>query len=309
MENDEDLSAVARVLRGQARADGHARRRVVPARAAAARAGRGAAGRGVQLSERAVLPRQDGVRAEVSRPPRGAAGRAGHHTHARAGAAGVAHHPGAAARVRGGGGRGAEQPALPPAAGGARPCAGRGRGARDLLRAAGQHCIRQVRGRADAHLWRTPALSDRLRGPRRHEPRRTDAARRQGRSRAGVRAGAGRHRARESVRPSWNPAAGRTARDAHAPAIRSTSASSARKKPAARGKPAPPNVPEADVSPDIIPRKGKQCDVRVGGRHGAADQPATSRSGRSWASPRATCCATTWPSRRTCCRTWSTARW
>jgi bifunctional non-homologous end joining protein LigD len=44
------------------------------------------------------------------------------------------------------------------------------------------------------------------------------------------------------------------------------SASSARKKPAPRGKPAPPNVADADVSPDIIPEKGKQCDVRVGGR-------------------------------------------
>ena len=43
-------------------------------------------------------------------------------------------------------------------------------------------------------------------------------------------------------------------------------ASSARKKPAPRGKPAPPNVADADVSPGIIPDKGKQCDVRVGGR-------------------------------------------
>jgi bifunctional non-homologous end joining protein LigD len=42
--------------------------------------------------------------------------------------------------------------------------------------------------------------------------------------------------------------------------------SSARKKPAPRGKPAPPNVADADVSPEIIPDRGKQCDVRVGGR-------------------------------------------
>jgi bifunctional non-homologous end joining protein LigD len=49
---------------------------------------------------------------------------------------------------------------------------------------------------------------------------------------------------------------------------KSASAASPRpaaKKPAAR-KAAAPSVPESDVPPDIIPTKGKQCEVRVGGR-------------------------------------------
>ena len=53
------------------------------------------------------------------------------------------------------------------------------------------------------------------------------------------------------------------------PRAASTSSASshpAAAKTAARAKSAIPSVPEADVSPDIIPRKGKQCELRVGGR-------------------------------------------
>jgi bifunctional non-homologous end joining protein LigD len=49
------------------------------------------------------------------------------------------------------------------------------------------------------------------------------------------------------------------------PRAASASSPSAAKRLAAR-KAAPPSVAEDDVSPDIIPAKGKQCDVRVGGR-------------------------------------------
>ncbi|HYW10817.1 MAG TPA: non-homologous end-joining DNA ligase [Longimicrobium sp.] len=40
----------------------------------------------------------------------------------------------------------------------------------------------------------------------------------------------------------------------------------AARKPVARKPSASPNVAEADASPGIIPEKGKQCEVRVGGR-------------------------------------------
>jgi bifunctional non-homologous end joining protein LigD len=52
------------------------------------------------------------------------------------------------------------------------------------------------------------------------------------------------------------------------PAKKPAAKKPAAKKPAARrpSAAAPPNVAEADVSPDIIPQKGKQCEVRVGGR-------------------------------------------
>ena len=65
-------------------------------------------------------------------------------------------------------------------------------------RAARQHRVAEVRRRAARDLRRAPALSDRLRRPRRHEPRRPAAAAGRRRRRAGVRAG----RRRRAARPA-----------------------------------------------------------------------------------------------------------
>ena len=53
-----------------------------------------------------------------------------------------------------------------------------------------------------------------------------------------------------------------------APSASSDPQSSTAKAPSAggRGKPPPASVADADATPDIIPEKGKQCEVRVGGR-------------------------------------------
>ena len=62
-----------------------------------------------------------------------------------------------------------------------------------------QHRIREVRGRVAGYLRRAPGVSPGVRRPRRHEPRRPDAALRERRRGAGLRAGGGRRPPRSAA--------------------------------------------------------------------------------------------------------------
>ena len=145
----------------------------------ALRAGTLVARQRVRVHERPVLPRQAGLR-RAFRPG------ARDHADARAAAAVAAVQPRAAARIRGR----RRQPRNPDYRSAlerdVQAIATR-IGTRLAGRAARQRRQRQVRRRAAADSRRSLALPDVVRRPRRHEPRRVDAAQRRQRRRAGIR--------------------------------------------------------------------------------------------------------------------------
>ena len=177
---------------------------------------------------------------------------------------------------------------------------GRARSRRRRGRAARQRGHRQIRGAAARRLRRPPALPRRLRGARRHEPRRPHAPlRAAGRPRARLRPVAGAvarrpprpapARAAAHGRPRLDPAPARDARPSHPPAP------PARRLPAQR--------PPDRGRPPRCPADQDTVEVRAGRAVRHAHQPAQALLAASSGSPRATCSSTTRTWRPCCCRT------
>ena len=144
--------------------------------------------------------------------------------------------------------------------------AARGRRRHVRRRAARQHRLAEVRRRARADLRRAPAVSDRLRRPRRHEPRRPAAAESQRGRRAGLRGRGRRGQARAA--PAEAPA---QVRALMAPAIPTGEDNVVLRRRRQRG---PPHEPPQAVLAGARAHQGRSAAVlRVGRRRAAAAHP------------------------------------